>query len=56
MKLSEMKNYYTGDIVFCKDLNDVVENDGIVFVRVFKQENPERTFLVNREAFKILSQ
>jgi hypothetical protein len=56
MKLSELKNLYTGDIVFCKDLNDVIENDGIIFVRVFNKDNPERTFLVNRESFKILTQ
>jgi len=56
MKLLRLRNVYTGDIVFCKDLNDITESDELVFVRVFKQENPERTFLVNREAFKILSQ
>lgn len=54
MKLLKLKNVYTGEIVFCKDLNDITEGNGIVFVRVFKQENPQRTFLVNREAFTIL--
>lgn len=55
MKILKLKNVYTGEIVFCSDLNDTTEGDGKVFVRVFKEENPQRTFLVNREAFTILN-
>jgi hypothetical protein len=54
MKIVKLKNIYTGDIVYCKDLNDTTEGDGKVFVKVFKEENTQRTFLVNREAFTIL--
>lgn len=55
MKTVRMKNIYTGEIVFCKDLNETTEADNKVFVRVFKEENPQRFFLVNREAFTILT-
>ena len=55
MKIVKLKNIYTGDIVFCSDLNDTKEGDGKVFVKVFKEENPQRIFLVNREAFIILN-
>ena len=55
MKLLKLKNVYTGEIVLCKDLKDITEGDGKVFVKVFKEENPNRTFLVNREAFTVLN-
>jgi hypothetical protein len=55
MKIVKLKNIYTKEIVFCRDLNDTTEGDDKVFIRVFKEENPQRTFLVNREAFVILN-
>lgn len=54
MKILKLKNIYTNEVVYCKDLNDITEGDGKVFIRVFKEENPERTFLVNRDAFTVL--
>lgn len=54
MKLLRLKNVYTGEVVICEDINDVTEGNGIVFIRVFKEEYPHRTFLVNKEAFKVL--
>lgn len=56
MKLLRLKNVYTGEIVVCQDINDVTEGNGTVFIRVFKEEYPHRTFLVNKEAFKLLSE
>lgn len=53
MKLLKLKNVYTGEIVLCEDLRDITEGDGKIFVKVFKEENPNRTFLVNREAFTV---
>lgn len=55
MKSVKLKNVYTGEVVFCNDLNETTEADNKVFVRVFKEENPQRNFLVNREAFTILT-
>jgi hypothetical protein len=54
MKLIKLKNVYTGEIVYCKDINETSEGGGLTFIRVFKEDNHQRTFLVNREAFRIL--
>jgi len=54
MKIVKLKNIYTGEIILCRDLKDTTEGDGKVFVKVFKEENPQRTFLVNREGFTVL--
>jgi hypothetical protein len=51
----KLKNTFTGDIVICRDITDISESNGMTFIRVFKEDHPERTFLVNREAFKILT-
>jgi ABC-type enterochelin transport system substrate-binding protein len=53
MKILKLKNIYTSDIVYCKDLKDITEGDDKVFIKVFREENPERIFLVNRDAFVI---
>lgn len=55
MKLLKLKNVYTGDIVYCKDITDTSETDSMIFIKVFKEENPQRSFLVNREAFVVLT-
>ena len=54
MKLIKLKNIYTGEIVYCNDINETSEGGGLTFIRVFKEDNQQRTFLVNREAFRIL--
>ncbi len=50
-----LKNKYTGDIFYTHNLDDIIEVNGIKFVRVFHENRPERTFLVNRDAFDILT-
>jgi hypothetical protein len=54
MKTVKLKNIYTGEIVYCKDMNETSEGGGLTFIKVFKEDNVQRTFLVNREAFNIL--
>jgi len=54
MKVLKLKNRFTGEIVFCKNINDTSEGNGITFIKVWKEENPQRIFLVNREAFSIV--
>jgi hypothetical protein len=49
-----LKNKYTNDIVFTKDIKDVYTQGGMDFIRVYNEKNPERTYLANREAFEIL--
>jgi hypothetical protein len=49
-----LKNKYTNDIVFTKDIKDVYTQGGMDFIRVYNEKNPERTYLANKEAFEIL--
>ena len=55
MKIIKLKNIYTGEIVLCKDINETTEGGGLTFIKVFKEENQQRTFLVNREAFTFVN-
>lgn len=52
MKSVKLKNIFNGEIVYCNDLNDITETNGVKFIKVFKEENLDRTFLVNKEAFE----
>lgn len=54
MKVLKLKNIFTGEVVFCKDINDTTEGQDYTFIKVWREENPQRIFLVNREAFTIL--
>lgn len=54
MNVMKLKNVYTGEIVLCKDINETTKGDNITFIRVFKEEYPQRTFLVNQAAFKVI--
>lgn len=53
-KYVKLKNRYHNDIVYCKDINDVVDKGEYVFYKVFTKENPNRIYLVNKEAFDII--
>lgn len=50
----KLKNKYNGDIVFTKAYNEIREENGIKFIQVYNQTNPNRVYLVNREAFDII--
>lgn len=50
----KLKNKYNGDIVFTKNYNEFKEESGIKFIQVYTQTNPNRVYLVNREAFDII--
>ena len=50
----KLKNKYNGDIVFTKSYNEFREEGGIKFIQVYNQTNPNRVYLVNREAFDII--
>lgn len=53
-KIVKLKNTFTGDIVFCDNIKDIQENDNMKFIKVYKQENPKRIFLVNKDAFVVM--
>jgi predicted RNA-binding protein with RPS1 domain len=54
MKPTKLKNIYTGDIVYCHNINETLLVDEKVFIKVFSEDNPNRTFLVNKAAFNII--
>jgi hypothetical protein len=54
-KIVRLKNLYTGEIVFTDNYNEVVDKDEIEFIYVYKEENPNRKYLVNRKAFEVLN-
>jgi hypothetical protein len=54
-KIVRLKNLYTGEIVFTNNYNEVVDKDGIEFIYVYKEDNPNRKYLVNRKAFEVLN-
>ena len=47
----KLKNIYNGDIVYTKEYDKVQESGGIKFIRVYNNNNPQRLFLENREAY-----
>ena len=51
----KLKNKYTGEFVYCRNPQDILDNGrGYVYYRVYKKEQPDRTFLVNRDAYLIV--
>jgi hypothetical protein len=54
MKPTKLKNIYTGDIVYCHNINEVSLIDEKVFIKVHSEENPQRIFLVNKAAFNAI--
>ena len=51
-KIVKLKNLYTGEIVLTDSYNETRSENGLDFIKVFKPENPERKYFVNRAAFK----
>ena len=54
-QVTKLKNKYTGDIVCCRDMKDVVVQGNITFIHVYNPENPARVYLANKEAFVIIT-
>ena len=51
----KLKNKYTGEFVYCRNPQDILDNGhGYVYYRVYKKEQPDRTFLVNRDSYLIV--
>lgn len=53
MNLHKLQNRYTGEFVFCRDVNEIIQGSGYNFIKVFKPDNPNREYLVNRDAYVI---
>lgn len=50
----KLKNIYNSEIVICDDMENYRMEGGIPFVRVYKENNPQRTFLVNLKAYNVV--
>ena len=46
-------NKYTKEEVYTRDYDDFTKDGSNEFIRVFNQNNPNRTYLVNRTAFVV---
>lgn len=51
MKITKLKNTYTGEIVFCENIKEEIKDAGYVFIKVYKDELPTRKYLVNKNAY-----
>ena len=51
--LVKLVNKYTREEVYTRDYNDVIKEGTNEFIKVFNQNNPQRTYLVNRTAFVV---
>ena len=50
-KIVELKNIYSGEIVFSSNLYEKRVDDTMTFIQVYKSEDPQRKYLVNSAAF-----
>jgi hypothetical protein len=51
-KIVKLKNIYTKDIVFSENFDDVRKVNELEFIEVYSEDNPQRKYLVNRNAFE----
>lgn len=54
-QITKLKNRYTGEIVFCRDIKKVIQDKNYTFVEVFKEGLPGRIYLVNLDSYEILT-
>jgi hypothetical protein len=50
--IMKLKNLYTGEIVFTENFDDIRKVNDLALIEVYKEENPKRKYLVNRNAFQ----
>ena len=50
-----LQNLYTGEIVYTDDYDKFEKVNGVEFIMVYNDTNPNRKYLVNRLAYKILT-
>lgn len=53
-KLVKLQNPVNKDIWFCQDYNDEKLIDGVKYISVFKENNPDKKALIRKEALKKL--
>ena len=51
----KLKNRYSSEIVFAENYDEVRKEGNYNFILVYHAENPNRKFLVNRDAYEIVN-
>lgn len=51
-EFSKLKNIYTGETVVTSNLYEKRVEGPMTFIQVFAEQNPQRKYFVNLEAFK----
>lgn len=54
-KVVMLKNLYTGEVVFTESYNKVDKVNSVEFIQVYNNNNPQRKYLVNRNAYVIVN-
>jgi hypothetical protein len=55
-KVLTLRNRYTNETVMTNSYHQVENSEnGVEFIKVYKQANPDRKYLVNRSAFEIVN-
>jgi hypothetical protein len=54
-KVVMLKNLYTGEVVYTESYNKVDKVNSVEFIMVYNINNPERKYLVNRNAYVIVN-
>lgn len=55
VKLIKLKNRYSSEIVYTENYDEVRKEGNYNFILVHHAENPNRKFLVNRDAYEIVN-
>jgi hypothetical protein len=50
----KLVNKYTQEEVYTRNYDDVIREGSNEFIRVFNNNNPQRTYLVNKNAFHVV--
>jgi len=50
----KLVNKYTQEEVYTRNYDDVIREGSNEFIRVFNHSNPQRTYLVNKNAFHVV--
>ena len=50
----KLVNKYTQEEVYTRNYDDVIREGSNEFIRVFNYNNPQRTYLVNKNSFHVV--
>jgi hypothetical protein len=50
-KITQLRNIYTGEVVKTSNLFEKRIDGNMTFIQVFTEQNPDRKYFVNQEAF-----